>query len=117
MSARLLWLILIGAVFACSEDNKVQPSQTGVAIVDPPDQSVFTEGSVISITAAATEELGVLRQMDFYVNGNKVGEDNATPYNYQLTDLSAGEYILSVVAVNEEGLEVNSVSVTVSIIE
>ncbi|KQC04889.1 MAG: hypothetical protein APR54_08620 [Candidatus Cloacimonas sp. SDB] len=70
-------------ITAC-EDNKTNPDTTlpTVAITYPVNNSYFTLGSVIMITAEATDNKGI-KEVQFYIDDSMVATDEEEPYQYE----------------------------------
>lgn len=68
-----------------------------VYVSSPPDQSVFTPPTNVTITAAVFSG-GTVTNVEFHVDGVKVADDATPPYSFLLTDPSAGTHSLRVVA-------------------
>ena len=52
-----------------------------VAITSPDEGQVFDEGTLITVTADATDSDGSVSEVEFYSNGNSIGTDNSAPYS------------------------------------
>jgi hypothetical protein len=92
----------------------------GVAITDPsldfsatppaakttPVEVIY--GSSMLVTAAAVDEDGSISNIEFYVNGTKVGEDSVAPYNFRYDVTSVGDLEFVAVATDNSGNRVSS---------
>ena len=74
-----------------------------VAITSPANQSTFTAGSDITITASASESLGTIREVFFYEGTYFLGASAVSPYTYTWTNVPAGVYCLTVEATDSSG--------------
>jgi len=93
------------------DEQPDDPTVPTVAITQPTNGSTFIEGSNIEIKADATDDNMVMK-VEFYQNGNKVGEDTEAPYTHMLSSVEAGNYELMAKATDDEG---NTSSSTVSV--
>lgn len=64
--------------------NGVNQSPT-VALTAPTNGTSFTTGQVVNFAATASDADGTLAKVEFYVDGNKVGEDSSAPYTLAWT--------------------------------
>ncbi len=74
-----------------------------VSITSPSNGATFTPRSNITITATASDPDGSIARVDFYRGTTKIGEDRTAPYSYNWRRVSAGEYHISAVAVDNQG--------------
>jgi hypothetical protein len=59
-----------------------------VSISGPASGATIATGSVVSITANASDQDGTITKVEFFVNGTKIGEDGSAPYSYDWTSIS-----------------------------
>ncbi|RAW02209.1 Ig-like domain-containing protein [Pseudochryseolinea flava] len=71
----------------------------------PANGAVFTAPASITITASASDPNGVVSKVEFYQNGNKIGEDTSSPYSFNWTNVSAGSYALTAKAIDNQAAE------------
>jgi hypothetical protein len=87
-----------------------------VSITAPVDGSVFsTPPGYVGVQAAAMDVDGVVTQVQFYANGEKVGSREAAPYAVLLGGLAEGDYTLVATAVDDGGLWATSGPVRVTV--
>ena len=86
-----------------------------VQITSPSNNSSFDEGSVVTVTASASDADGSVSKVEFYINGNKVGEDLNAPYSINTSALNAGNYTIEAVATDNEGASTTSSVVNITI--
>ena len=86
-----------------------------VAITSPANNSNFTTGSNLTITASASETNGTISSVTFYNGTTQLGTSTTSPYSYTLTNLSAGNYNLTAVATDANGNSTTSSPVIVSV--
>ncbi|WP_444928015.1 glycosyl hydrolase family 18 protein [Microbulbifer sp. TRSA002] len=82
-------------LYATATDNDGQSTQSAsvnisvatpdfppnVTLDNPADGSVFDEGASVSIAASASDAEGAISKVEFYVAGQKVGEDSSAPFS------------------------------------
>ena len=101
----------------CNNDNEQVKALPGIGITAPADKSTFTSGTDIKIQAFATDNNGPVARMDFYEGTNKLIEDTMAPYEYVWQNVKAGEYTLSVTAVDDQGTEMSTTSITITVVD
>ncbi|UII24360.1 Ig-like domain-containing protein [Fulvivirga ligni] len=101
---------LVGECTGGNEEN--QPPV--VSISSPYNGSSFIPGTNVNISASASDDQQVTK-VEFYSNGNYLGEDNSAPYNYSLNNVTTGSYILTAVAFDNEGLSSTSSDVNITV--
>lgn len=86
-----------------------------VAITSPDNQSAFTAGSNIAITAAASEADGAVVSVAFYNGPIFMGQSNKSPYTYTWANVSVGSYTLTAVATDSNNVSTTSSALTVKV--
>ncbi|MBN2485834.1 MAG: carbohydrate-binding protein [Bacteroidales bacterium] len=86
-----------------------------VSISAPSNGAVYQQGSVIAIAANAGDTDGSVTSVEFFVNGNSIGTDNAAPYTANYTATQTGNYTISARATDNDNLSTNSAVVTISV--
>ena len=61
----------------------------------PRDGSVFREGETISIQADVGDTDASITKVEFYSNGNLIGQDGSAPYSMPWPDVAADSYTLT----------------------
>lgn len=84
-----------------------------VAITNPANGASFAAGSVIPITASATDADGSVARVEFYDGSVLLGTDTTSPYEFQWTGASAGSHQLTAKAF--DNLTASAISAPVSI--
>ncbi|MFC6634942.1 chitinase C-terminal domain-containing protein [Microbulbifer taiwanensis] len=56
-----------------------------VSLDSPSDGSVYDQGVSVSLSATASDAEGPVGRVDFYVGGQKVGEDSSAPFTFDWT--------------------------------
>ena len=64
-------------------------------IASPINNSVFIEGSTITIETNVTGEPGTIQKVEFFADSTKLGEDLTSPYNFIWNNVSLGNYELT----------------------
>ncbi len=86
-----------------------------VSINYPVNDSEFIEGDLIEITASASDLIGYVEKVEFYVDDNIVGTALNAPYTVDwLTEI--GDYMLKAVAYDNGGLSTISQHVNIQVI-
>jgi Esterase-like activity of phytase/Bacterial Ig domain/PA14 domain/Secretion system C-terminal sorting domain/Bacterial protein of unknown function (DUF839) len=87
-----------------------------INITNPIAGNPYNAGSNISFNAQATDADGVISKVEFFNNGNKIGEDSTAPYSYNGQSVEAGSYMLTAKATDNNGATAvsNPVSITVT---
>ncbi|MBI5689643.1 MAG: PD40 domain-containing protein [Verrucomicrobia bacterium] len=94
--------------------STVSPTFPTVSITSPAAGATLTVGTVTQIAATAADSDGSITSVEFFVNGVSIGADGSDPYRFAFTPVSAGSYVLAVVATDNNGNRTTSASVTVS---
>ncbi len=85
-----------------------------VAITSPYNNSTFTEGDPVTISANATDFDGTIQKVDFYEGSNLISTVTAAPYTTQWNPF-VGSYQLSAKATDNDGAETTSQIINVTI--
>jgi len=83
-----------------------------VSITSPATTSSFTAPATISIAATATDADGSVSHIDFFSNDSLIHSEWTAPYEFDWTDVTAGDYTLRAVAYDNDG---NTASDTIQI--
>jgi len=87
-----------------------------VSITSPANGTSFNEGNSITITASASDSDGSIAKVEFFNGGIKLGEDTTSPYNYTISNSTAGNYTLSAKATDNKNGATTSTMVSVTVI-
>src|SRR5919205_599043 len=89
-----------------------------VAISSPADGATLYEPALVNVEATAAASGGAsVTQVDFYVNGNYVGSDGASPYHLSFgPSMATRTFVLTAVATDTTGAKTTSSPVTVQIV-
>jgi glucose/arabinose dehydrogenase len=85
-----------------------------VAITSPVDNSVVSAGSSPTIEALVSNANAAIQKVEFYANGNKLGEDMSSPYSFVWPTPSVGNYTLTAKALSSTTVTSQPVKVTVA---
>jgi chitodextrinase len=85
-----------------------------VRITSPVSGTTVPEGSVVGISADASDADGSITKVEFYVNGTKIGEDDTTPFSYDWTSI-AGAAAISAKATDNAGIVTSSTTVSITV--
>ena len=86
-----------------------------VSIVSPNNNASFSEPAVVVIDANASDSDGTIAKVQFYQNGNLLGENTSSPYSYAWNNVVAGSYTLEAVATDDQGAITTSASVNITV--
>ena len=99
------------------KDSDVPDNQSpSVTIASPSNNTSFIEGETVTITANASDADGVIGKVEFFVDGNKISEDNASPFQISWTAVS-GTHIISAKAFDDDNASTFSSGITISVEE
>jgi len=88
-----------------------------IALTAPANGSRFRAGTTIPVQASANDENGTVARVQFLLNNDPVGVLTNSPYEIALSNLVAGDYLLSARAVDDEGAATFSEAVMISVLE
>lgn len=85
-----------------------------VSLITPADNTTFTEGKPVSITANASDFDGTIQQVDFYQGSTLISSDTSAPYAATWNPV-AGNYVLTAKATDNDGTISTSQTANVTI--
>jgi len=88
-----------------------------VSITNPVNNASFTAGGNIPINAVASDSDGSVTNLAIYAGVTLLGQFSAAPYNLTWTNVPAGNYVLTAVAIDNAGLRATSAPVNISVIQ
>lgn len=103
----------LGGVAASSPLNFVINAPPIVAIASPITGAKYTPGSVLTLQVSTSDADGVVSRVEFWQNGEKLGEDNESPFTFIINNLSSGGYIYAAKAFDNFGASSTSSPVAV----
>jgi len=86
-----------------------------VAITSPANNASFLPGNSIPIVASATDSDGSIMKVEFFNGATKLGEDLTSPYEFTLTNATAGSYTLTARATDDFGSTATSAVVSATV--
>jgi len=95
-----------------SEGSNIWPT---VSVTSPLDGDIFHQGDDIVIEANASDSDGNVTKVEFYCQGNKLGEAANAPYSYTWANVPAGRYSLAARATDNSGAITVSLPVSVGV--
>ena len=103
-------------ILAVNETGNQPPA---ITFVSPSDQSTFKEGESILLKTRVSDLDGSVNQVNFYENGNLIQELTTAPFEIDWAPGENGDYTLTAIAVDDQGLETQSdpISITVETIK
>ena len=75
----------------------------GGEVTSPVSGSTYNAPATIEINADAVDYDGSVMLVEFLANGEKLGEDAASPYEFMWNDVPAGSYQIAVRVMDNEG--------------
>ncbi len=90
--------------------SNIAPS---ISITSPGDNTSFEAGTSIPVTVNASDSDGTIAKVEFFNNGNKIGENLTSPYTYTLTNTTVGNYIVTAKATDNKGASATSPVITI----
>jgi hypothetical protein len=97
---------------------QIRPPNTPplVAISSPTEGGVLRPAPMdITISANASDPGGDVSKVEFFVNGNKIGEDPAAPYSVIWSQVAKGSYSLTAKATDSDGASTTSIAVSITV--
>ena len=85
-----------------------------VSLTSPVNGTSVLAPASFTLTASATDADGSIAKVEFYNGGTLLFSDNAAPFSYAWTGVSAGSYSLTARATDNSGASVTSAAVAVS---
>jgi len=88
-------------VFIKNKNNNTLPE---ACLIYPTDNTVLYNQNPILLQANATDSNGSIQKVSFYINGNLIQEDFTYPYEYNFYPFAYGQYQISIIATDNDGL-------------
>ena len=88
-----------------------------ISITAPANNSKFSQGEGIMISADASDKDGTVSKVEFYNGTAKLGEDTSSPYSLEWKNVEAGSYTITAKAIDNVGGASTSSEVKVEVIE
>ncbi|MHB9130668.1 MAG: Ig-like domain-containing protein [Armatimonadota bacterium] len=103
-----------GAVMTCTPRTIRVNDPSTVSITAPTEGAVFTNDTV-TIDAIAADSDGSVSKVEFYQNGNLLGEDTSAPYSYDWVSVPPGTYALTAKAYDNDTAVTTSTAVNIRV--
>jgi hypothetical protein len=87
-----------------------------VSITSPTNGTRVTAGSTVTITTDAADSDGTVARVQFYAASNLIATMTSAPFNFVWSNVWAGVYNLKAIAIDDYGMSVTSVGVTLNVI-
>jgi hypothetical protein len=82
-----------------------------VSLTAPANNATYTAPANITLEATATDSDGSVTLVEFYNNGNKIGQDATAPYSFVFSNVVAGTYSFTARATDNQSATTNSSAV------
>lgn len=86
-----------------------------VALTGPANNGVFPVGSIVNITANASDANGTVARVEFFSGTTKLGEDTSGPYSFAWNNVPAGAYTITARATDNQGVTTTSTAVSITV--
>jgi gliding motility-associated-like protein len=86
-----------------------------ITLTGPNNNAVFPVGSVVNITASASDTNGAVSKVEFYSGTTKLGEDLASPYNFAWNNVPAGAHVITAKATDNQGIIATSSAMNITV--
>lgn len=103
----------LGGIAASGSLNFVINAPPIVAISSPSTGTKYTPGSVLTLQVKTSDVDGVVSRVEFWQNGEKLGEDLDPPFTFIVNNLNSGGYIFAAKAFDNFGASSTSSPVAV----
>ena len=74
-----------------------------VSLTSPLSTATFNAPAMINVTASASDSDGTIASVKFYAGSTLIGSDTSSPYSVSWLNVPAGTYVLTAVAVDDDG--------------
>lgn len=88
-----------------------------VSLTSPLESGTFPAPASVTVTAAANDSDGSIRQVDFYANGTLIASVSSKPFTFIWSGVTAGAYILTAAATDNLGASTASAAVNITVNE
>jgi hypothetical protein len=98
-----------------SEYGGVSNATPQVSFTSPVNNTLFSAGSSVNMSANATDADGTISKVEFYSGATLLGQDLTSPYSFAWTNVSTGNYSITAKATDNLGAVSTSVAVAISV--
>jgi hypothetical protein len=81
----------------------------------PVSSTPYIAPATITLYASASDPDGTIARVDFYQGATKLGQDTASPYSYTWSNVAAGTYAITAVAVDNAGATTTSAPLNITV--
>lgn len=89
------------------------PQPPSVTITSPANNATFAAGAAVTITVNATDPEGQISRVEFFANGQKIGESTTAPYSFTVPSAPQGAYLVQARVTDAQGITVPSGTIKV----
>lgn len=86
-----------------------------ISITNPPNDSIFSAPASFTLAAMASDSDGTVTNVQFLNGASSLGNVTSSPYSVPVSSLAAGDYTLSAIATDNNGLSATN-SITVQVV-
>src|SRR5829696_3333030 len=87
-----------------------------VTLTSPFNNAQFIAGSTIRLSANAADSDGTISKVEFYQDAVKLATDTTSPYSFDWTNVTAGNYVLTAVATDNQSQATTSTAINVAVL-
>ena len=93
------------------------PRPFAVNLVTPTNNQSFNLGSVVQLNASASVDKGDITKVAFFINDEKLAEDDTKPYQLNWKPEALGAYTIKAIAYKTDGKDVSTNGITINVKE
>ena len=97
------------------EGAGVPNAPPSVSLSAPANNATFTAPATVNLSANASDSNGTVSKVEFFNSGTKLGEDSTAPYDFSMTNVAAGAYVLIAKATDNAGATTTSAAVNITV--
>ncbi len=86
-----------------------------VTLAAPSSGATYTAPATVVLTASAADSDGSIDKVEFFSDGSKLGESSASPFSFNWTNVPAGSYSLTAIAIDNQGANATSAPVNITV--
>jgi gliding motility-associated-like protein len=86
-----------------------------VSLTAPANNTQFTPGSPITLTATASDPNGTVTKVEFFDGTTKLGEDLTSPYSFAWSNAAEGSHVITVKATDNGNVVTTSAAITITV--